>query len=674
LWLAGRATLHYFKFPQKQIVKNLLTDHEIRAMTSINNNQQLIATEFGGWFLFNPLKEQIKPYSLYENGKQINLHASRNFFQIDKTLWSNDASGGIVAVDTLTHQIEYFRHYPVICMVKPTDSTLVYGTKKYHLMEFDLREKVHKSILPTDSLDIYDLEWQAKDHIIIAATDKGLLTYDLSTQEHRFFNHPNQLKDSFLLMADYHPDYGYILGSRTGIVTSFNLETQQFKILYEDELKAGIATVLFDDQDNWWINTFNGIVSFHPETGKTVRYSDKDGFSNNETNRYSALKTPHGFLVGTIQGLNFFKPGDLNKQTSKGELRLMWLYAYDKKKKNFSTNFNRTQLSENKPIILPPENRTLEVYFSLSELDLNRNERYRYRLNNKEWVDLGSKRSVRFPNMAVGDHLMEIEALDFSGNKMGASLFLNIHSKNFFYKTGWFYFCITLLFMGSALWVIRQQWLRKKLQEEFARGLIESAEEERSRIAKELHDGVGQQLSFIKRQLMEQQHTMSSVASNTLEEVRNISRGLYPAIIQQLGLTGSIEQLFFDLDKQTDFFVSTVIDEVDDSFDEKAALHIYRFIQETISNILKHAFPLSYNTTSKTVSVDILKGERAVTIIIQDNGKGFDPIKKQKKNSLGLKTIEERIRILEGTLTIDSHQRVGTTLTAKIPHTHAKKS
>ena len=91
---------------------------------------------------------------------------------------------------------------------------------------------MYKSILPTDSIDINDLGWHAKGHTLIAATDKGLFTYDLSTQEHRFFNHPNELKDSFLLMADYHPDYGYILGSRTGIDTIFNLETQQFRTLY----------------------------------------------------------------------------------------------------------------------------------------------------------------------------------------------------------------------------------------------------------------------------------------------------------------------------------------------------------------------------------------------------------------------------------------------------------
>jgi len=665
LWLTTNGMLHYYQFPVQHIT-HLLPDTEIRAMTSLTPNEHLIATEFDGWYHFNSKTRDIQPYILKEKGIPARPHASRNFFRINDTLWSNDTSGGIIAIDTMTRNLDYYRHYPVLCMVRPTDSTIVYGTNKYKLMEFNMRTKEHTPLLPTDSLRIFDLEWQARDHTIIASTDKGLLTYNLNNRAHTFYNDSTQLDDTFLLMVDYHPDYGYLLGSRKGTLTAFDLETQQFNILYKDDLQAGIATVLFDDQENWWINTFNGIVLFDPETQNTTRFSVKDGLTNNEANRYAALKTVDGFLVGTIQGLNFFKPAALQPQENTARLVPLRIRSYDPDVKQFTNILDRSTLSQNKAILLPSENRALEVDFSLTQVDVTRNERYRYRLNTSEWTELDDARSIRFPNLAAGDYVLEIEALDFSGNKIGESLLLNIRSKNFFYKTWWFYLCISLASIVFLLWLVRQQQQRKQLQEQFSQDLMQSQEDERARIAKDLHDSVGQQLTLIKRQLQEQgQNSMSTLTNNALEEVRQISRGLYPAIIQQLGLSGSIEQLLFDVDEQTDLFVSAEIDDIDTHFDKTSALHLYRFIQENVSNVIKHA-------KAKALTVSISKTEKHTTIVISDNGKGFDVAEKQKNNSLGLKTLEERIRILAGTLVIESTPKTGTHTTAIIPHSDAK--
>ena len=529
-----------------------------------------------------------------------------------------------------------------------------------------MRSKKHTPLLPTDSLKIIDLEWQAQDHTIIASTDKGLLTYDFNTQEHNFYNKPTQLEDPFLLMADYHQDYGYILGSKNGIITTFNLDNQQFHTIYRDDLKAGIATVLFDDQKQWWINTFNGIVVFNPIAQSTTRFAVKDGFTNNEANRHSALKTKDGFLVGTIKGLNFFKPEDLKPQENNARLVPLRIRCYDSKLGQFTNTIDRSALSRINTVVLPSENKNLEIDFSLTQVDVTRDERYRYRINTNEWIDLGNTRSIRFPNLAPGDYTLEIEAFDFSGNKIGDSLLLPIHSKNFFYKTWWFFVTITLLIAGILIWMLRQAQLRKQLQENFSQNLMQSQEEERARIAKDLHDSVGQQLTLIKRRLQEKgDDAISELTHKTLEDVRHISRNLYPAILKQLGLSGSIEQLLYDVDEQTDLFVSVDIDDVDDLFDEKAALHIYRFIQENVSNVMKHAF-------AKAVSVTLQQEEKTIRLTIKDNGKGFDVLEKQKNNSLGLKTLNERIRILEGTLTIDSNKETGTLTTALIPYSHAK--
>ena len=83
------------------------------------------------------------------------------------------------------------------------------------------------------------------------------------------------------------------------------------------------------------------------------------------------------------------------------------------------------------------------------------------------------------------------------------------------------------------------------------------------------------------------------------------------------------------------------------------------------SNIMKHAF-------AKALSVTIQKEKKSVSITIQDNGKGFDLSEKQKNHSLGLKTMEERIRILAGILVIESQPKKGTQISAQIPYSYAK--
>jgi signal transduction histidine kinase len=200
-----------------------------------------------------------------------------------------------------------------------------------------------------------------------------------------------------------------------------------------------------------------------------------------------------------------------------------------------------------------------------------------------------------------------------------------------------------------------------KQKEQFTQGLIEAQENERTRVSKDLHDSVGQQLTFLKKkaQNLEQQE-LSDLANVALEEVRSISRDLYPATLKQLGLTASIEQLLFDLDGESDLFFSVELEDINTNFNEAETLNLYRFIQESVTNVLKHA-------DAKTLIVNIFKHKNVVEVLIKDNGCGFQTNKGVLQNSLGLKTMAERIRILKGKLSIQSTSELGTTILVKIP-------
>ena len=202
---------------------------------------------------------------------------------------------------------------------------------------------------------------------------------------------------------------------------------------------------------------------------------------------------------------------------------------------------------------------------------------------------------------------------------------------------------------------------REQAQQEFSQELIKTQEQERTRIAKDLHDGVGQQIIHLKMKAENNNQTeLSGLAHNALEEVRSISRDLYPVVLAKLGLSDSIEQLLLELDEETDMFVSVEIDDVNTSFNETESLNLYRFIQESVNNVLKHA-------KAKTLVVNILKQSDGIKILIKDNGEGFEVSDKITQNSLGLKTMAERISMLKGSFAIKSKKTEGTSILVQIP-------
>jgi signal transduction histidine kinase len=107
-------------------------------------------------------------------------------------------------------------------------------------------------------------------------------------------------------------------------------------------------------------------------------------------------------------------------------------------------------------------------------------------------------------------------------------------------------------------------------------------------------------------------------------------------------------------------FVSVEIDDVNTNFDETESLNFYRFIQESVNNVLKHA-------KAKTLIVNILKQSDGIKILIKDNGEGFEVSDKITQNSLGLKTMAERIAMLKGSFAIKSKRTEGTSILVQIP-------
>gem|GEM_PF-263100 len=224
-------------------------------------------------------------------------------------------------------------------------------------------------------------------------------------------------------------------------------------------------------------------------------------------------------------------------------------------------------------------------------------------------------------------------------------------------------FAIALLFGVILLYRNRQNLKNNKfLQEKFSQKLLSSQEEERKRISKDLHDGIGQQLLLVKNKLIASGDTVTKqMIDNTIEEVRTISRDLHPFQLQELGITKAIEYSLNQIDENTTLFISSEIDNIDNIFTKEQEVNIYRIVQECLNNILKHA-------KAEASKVSVQKFTNYINISIKDNGTGFDFAEKyQDVKSLGLKTLLERTKFLNGQMKINSKIDSGTILEFKFP-------
>ena len=222
---------------------------------------------------------------------------------------------------------------------------------------------------------------------------------------------------------------------------------------------------------------------------------------------------------------------------------------------------------------------------------------------------------------------------------------------------------LVLLFTIFFLYRNRLQLKSKKvLQEKFSQELLVSQEEERRRISKDLHDGLGQQLLLIKNKVIKNNDPdTKTLVENAIEEVRGISRNLHPFQLQELGITKAIEMTLSQIDENTNLFISSEIDNIDHIFDKRQEVNIFRIIQEALNNIIKHA-------NAEATKVVLKRKSHAVLLEIKDNGVGFDFSEKyQQMKSLGLKTLLERTKFLNGQMKITSKKNQGTTLEFNFP-------
>jgi PAS domain S-box-containing protein len=233
---------------------------------------------------------------------------------------------------------------------------------------------------------------------------------------------------------------------------------------------------------------------------------------------------------------------------------------------------------------------------------------------------------------------------------------------------------------AAARDITEEKWAQEKLRD-LADQVMTAQEEERRRIAGELHDDLTQrlatlgiQLGLLKRtaagaEALDLHEELSRLQAQILqlsEDVRRLSHSLHPSILEHSDLAASLEMHCREFTDQHGITASFAARDVPDDVPRPVVLALYRIVQESLRNVARHS--------GATAASVVLTGEdgTGLSLFVIDNGKGFEVAKAKISPGLGLVSIEERARHIGASVTIDSMPDAGTRLRVQVPLTRTK--
>lgn len=333
---------------------------------------------------------------------------------------------------------------------------------------------------------------------------------------------------------------------------------------------------------------------------------------------------------------------------------------------------------------LTPAQTSLDIQYTALSFIKSGQIRFRYKMEglDPDWIEAGARRTAYYTRIPPGNYTFRVIAANSDGvwNLEGARLAVNALPP--FYRTWWFGVLASLSALGliAITWRYRVSQLehRQAIQQAFSRELIASQEEERKRIAAELHDSIGQRLVIVKnlalfflraqgdeavrsgklRAILE----ISDEAALAIDETREISYNLRPFQLDRLGLSKAIEAVIRTASDASATSFSLELDNIDDAFPEEMRINFYRIVQESLSNIVKHA-------QATEVSIGVIRTADQVLLTIRDNGRGFTPgetTSDSKRGGFGVIGMAERARLLGGELTMQAAPGRGTVVSVRI--------
>jgi signal transduction histidine kinase/ligand-binding sensor domain-containing protein len=446
-----------------------------------------------------------------------------------------------------------------------------------------------------------------------------------------------------------------------------------------------------DDAGDFWVSMPCGLVriarteldawvsraeSKHPDqqTVSVTTFGSSDGVRSRANagpfSPHVAKATDGRLWFFPLEGLTVLDPGRMSLKSVATPVSIERITA-DR------TSYDPSS-AVNGRVRLPPLTRDLQIDYTALSFVAPEKIRFRYKLENldRDWQDVGNRRQAFYTNLRPGTYRFRVTASN-SGvwNEEGASVDFSVAPT--FYQTTWFV-ALSLASVIALVWTAHRIRLRmvEKHEEEISalnERLMKAQEQERIRIAAELHDGVMQELLAVTMMLGTAKRRIDdhSPAKATIDkiqdrmirvgtDIRRLSHDLHPPILQEAGLPRAVQTYCERFAAGSGLPVSCDADESVHDLSPGASLALFRIMQEALGNAARHA-------TAKQITVRLSRANGEVSLSVSDDGVGFDASRLSSPGGLGLITMRERASQLDGTFEFDSAPGRGTTIQVVIP-------
>ncbi len=406
-----------------------------------------------------------------------------------------------------------------------------------------------------------------------------------------------------------------------GGLCRFHEKDQTFSAVRLSRNPVNIYGIMQADDDHLILTTSHGLCLYNLKTEESTQLNKDNLLPFNDFNQTSFYLDSKYLLAGGEKGLLIIRRDKIREVFSEYETLAL-------RQKGQIVNH----------VVLEPENRSLELYCSLLDDLPHRKISVSYHLDGFEQqlhTLSESNNQIQYNYLPPGKYTLSIHVADSNNYYRIPSGSITITVKPFFYESLWFRLLSILVLTGILILIVRYfslarlRWKLKKLENE------QRISNERLRISRELHDNVGSQLTYLISGLEASEMMLKNNKINRLEEninnlqdsaresIQQLRQAIWALNREEISCSGLADQFHLWLKKMLEphpdleLRFHTMI-ENDPLLDPLKGLNIYRILQEAVNNVVKHA-------NADLLELSIRADHQQLVVVIQDNGKGFDP-------------------------------------------------
>jgi signal transduction histidine kinase/ligand-binding sensor domain-containing protein len=589
-------------------------------------------------------------------------------------IWIGTGEGGLNVIDENARVLQRFAHDPaepsslsddyVTALLESRDGKLWVGTRSGGLNGLDPESGRAVRYLP-DPTSGYAIS----HHYVTAIVEDRSGTLWVGTGGGGFNRVTGSLKDGDVRFERFTTSDGLI----------------------DDDVMA----MLEDDDGSLWLSTKRGLSRFDPESGSLANFYVADGLPSAEFEPGAATRSEGRLHFGSV---NWVVPVPAGTP-----------FPPPKRSPTVITSIRNVtgEVRGDRPVweleqVEIPYGDWLSIEFAVLDYNAEHNHGFAYRLGDdrEPWVDLGTRRAMTFTNLDPGSYEFAVKGRNCQGvwSQTGSGLTIRVVPP--FWMTGWFrgggvLLVIALAVVGHQIRLSNLESRNRELvalheQREKAREQLRRAyerlslltgrmdiakEEERKRIARELHDDLGPALTavIINLQLLPQSADEASmsrriadtidIADRLVQRVRDLSLDLRPPLLDELGLIPALKGYLEAQAERTGIEIEVVEETGAEGLLPEVEIAAFRVVQEAVTNVLRHA-------QAGRVTATIRRRRGRLEISVEDDGVGFDvpaTLEAPAGKALGLLGMQERVRMLEGEIEIESSPGRGTRIRVRVP-------